>query len=78
MHPTTHFLLLPLLLMMATGAEPLREIATWTRQPESCERRALLQHLRHEDVRVRSAALDLLEQLGYLRRDRGRSGCSSG
>ncbi len=61
MRPATHYLLLPLLLMMATGAEPLREIDNWTRQPESCERRALLLHLRHEDVRVRSAALDLLE-----------------
>lgn len=63
MKPATRYLLLPLLLTVATGAEPLREISTWTRQPETCERRALLQYLRHDDVRVRSAALDLLEFL---------------
>ncbi len=57
----TSLIYLPLLLTIASGAEPLREIAAWQRSPESCERRALLQHLRHEDVRVRSAALDLLE-----------------
>ena len=62
--PTTRitpYICLPLLLAVAAGAEPLREIAAWSRAPESCERRALVQHLSHEDVRVRSAALDLLE-----------------
>lgn len=53
--------LLPLLLPMAGGAEPLREIAAWSQAPESCERQELVQYLRHENVRVRSAALDLLE-----------------
>ena len=42
MKPATRYLLLPLLLTVATGAEPLREISTWTRQPDTCEKRELI------------------------------------
>lgn len=64
MRPTT--LILPLfacqlLLHPAGASEELRRIASWSAAPESCVRRELLEHIRHEDVRVRSAALDLLE-----------------
>ena len=39
----------------------LRSIAAHHANPEGCERRELLGYLKHDDVRVRSAALDLLE-----------------
>lgn len=51
-------LLLP---FRAAGADELGTIATWQAQPYTCERPLLVKFLRHEDVRVRSAALDLLE-----------------
>ena len=68
------FAFTPLLLAAALGAavlptvsaaeaSPLKQIATWTRHPESCERAVLLTYLRSNDVRVRSAALDLLESV---------------
>ncbi len=56
---------LPLLLLPATHAvpAPLQRLASWEKSPESCQRAELLGYLRHEDVRVRSAALDLLESV---------------
>lgn len=64
MRPTT----LPLCLFILTslpviaGNEvALQSIAAHSSNPEGCERRELLGYLKHEDVRVRSAALDLLE-----------------
>ena len=50
---------------VATAADvaPLKQIANWTRNPEACERAVLLTYLRSNDVRVRSAALDLLESV---------------
>ena len=64
MRPTTlllHLFVCQLLLYPAGASEELRRIASWAAAPESCVRRELMEHIRHEDVRVRSAALDLLE-----------------
>ncbi len=65
MHPTTLLCGLALLTSVtavaADSATGLKWIASQLNSPEACERRALLGYLRHEDVRVRSAALDLLE-----------------
>ncbi len=66
MRPTT--LLSPLILTMLLhsvcgAADDLRSISALMSNPESCERRVLLDYLRHDDVRVRSAALDLLEMV---------------
>jgi len=47
----------------AWGADPAAKLNEWANDPASCERPLLLQYLRHEDVRVRSAALDLLESV---------------
>ncbi len=56
---------LPLLLLSAQGAAPapLQRLSAWEKQPETCQRAELLGYLRDEDVRVRSAALDLLESV---------------
>lgn len=49
--------------LQAEERPPLQQIAIWTANPESCERAALLELLKNKDVRVRSAALDLLESV---------------
>lgn len=67
MHPTTLLcglaLLSPVTATAADGNSGLKWIAAQQSSPESCERRVLLGYLQHEDVRVRSAALDLLESV---------------
>lgn len=45
------------------GASPLEELSHWDKNLDTCERTALLQYLGHEDIRVRSAARDLLESV---------------
>lgn len=54
-----------LLAWPALGAEgsPLDRLEAWNKNPDTCERTALLQYLGHEDIRVRSAARDLLESV---------------
>lgn len=54
--------LLPLSLA-ADESDALRRIASWEAEPERCERALLLEDLRSDDVRVRSAALDFLESV---------------
>lgn len=49
--------------LQADEVDPLGRIAEWERQPVLCERAVLLGFLRSDDVRVRSAALDLLENM---------------
>jgi hypothetical protein len=49
--------------VIAGNEAVLRSIAAHNAAPEGCERRELLGYLKHEDVRVRSAALDLLERV---------------
>lgn len=49
--------------LQADELDPLGRIAEWERQPVLCERAVLLGFLRSDDVRVRSAALDLLEDM---------------
>lgn len=64
MRPTTLpfcLLYLAALPVIAGNEAVLRSIAAHNVNPEGCERRELLGYLKHEDVRVRSAALDLLE-----------------
>ncbi len=47
----------------AMGEDALKQIQTWVRTPEQCSRAQLLQYLRSDDIRVRSAALDFLENV---------------
>lgn len=63
--PTRHVFgaALPLMLVATAAGSDLRAIAEWQKAPDLCERRLLVQKLQHEDVRVRSAALDLLEEV---------------
>lgn len=64
MRPTTLPLCLFFLVsvpVFAGSEAALRSIAAHGSNPEGCERQQLLNYLKHEDVRVRSAALDLLE-----------------
>ena len=64
MRPTTLLYALALVALLppvAGSAADLRRISALMSSPESCERQTLLDFLRHDDVRVRSAALDLLE-----------------
>ncbi len=66
MRPSLRFLpVLPLLMLTATHAAPapLQQLAAWEKQPAGCKRAELLGYLRSEDLRVRSAALDLLESV---------------
>lgn len=53
------------LLPLAWGMdEPaLEQLQLWDKNPDACNRAALLQYLRHQDIKVRSAALDLLESV---------------
>ncbi len=61
--PRPYLSLLPLLLLSAAAdtPQPLQRIAQWQKSPESCRRAELLDYLRDDNLRVRSAALDLLE-----------------
>lgn len=59
----TATLLFSLLPASGSGEEPLSVIQRWRQAPESCERGELVRFLQHEDIRVRSAALDLLESV---------------
>ncbi|MBQ8899459.1 MAG: hypothetical protein IJY72_00745, partial [Akkermansia sp.] len=64
MRPTTlslYLFFLVALPVFAGNEAVLRTIAAHSTNPEGCERQQLLSYLKHEDVRVRSAALDLLE-----------------
>ncbi len=61
----TKFLALSLLLasLPAMGEDALKQIQTWAQAPEQCSRPQLLKYLRSDDIRVRSAALDFLENV---------------
>lgn len=61
--PVRSLLLSAFVLPLAWGDGPAAKLNEWANNPDGCERPLLLQYLRHEDVRVRSAALDLLESV---------------
>lgn len=61
----TKLLALSLVLAAAPvmGEDALKQIQAWVRTPEQCSRAQLLEYLRSDDIRVRSAALDFLENV---------------
>lgn len=49
--------------MEAVETDPIERLAGWNQNPDACQRQELIEYLRHSDIRVRSAALDLLESV---------------